>query len=76
MKFSFEREWIKAVRRARRRPNYGMGNSGRLRPGSKVLFAPQQGEENFGNLREYSRVSIVTVDHVSLLELVLRVFRG
>ena len=26
MKFSFEREWIKAVRRARRRPNYGMGN--------------------------------------------------
>lgn len=26
MKFSFEREWIKAVRRARGRPNYGMGN--------------------------------------------------
>ena len=51
-------------------------HSGRLRPGSKVLFGPQQGEENFGNLREYSRVSIVTVDHVSLLELVLRVFRG
>ena len=25
-KFSFEREWIKAVRRARGRPNYGMGN--------------------------------------------------
>ena len=30
MKFPFEREWIKAVRRARRRPNYGLGsmNSG------------------------------------------------
>jgi len=30
MKFSFEREWIKAVRRARHKPNYGMGkmNSG------------------------------------------------
>ena len=26
LKFSFEREWIKAVRRARGRPNYGMGN--------------------------------------------------
>ena len=26
MKFSFEREWIKAVRRARGRRNYGMGN--------------------------------------------------
>ena len=26
MKFSFEREWIKAVRRARGRPNYSMGN--------------------------------------------------
>lgn len=26
MKFSFEKEWIKAVRRARHRPNYGMGN--------------------------------------------------
>ncbi|CAH3146376.1 unnamed protein product, partial [Pocillopora meandrina] len=24
LKFSFEREWIKAVRRAKRRPNYGM----------------------------------------------------
>ena len=30
LKFSFEREWIKAVRRAKRRPNYGLGkmNSG------------------------------------------------
>ena len=30
LKFSFEREWIKAVRQAKRRPNYGMGkmNSG------------------------------------------------
>ena len=26
MKSTFEREWIKAIRRARRRPNYGMGN--------------------------------------------------
>ena len=26
MKFSFERKWIKTVRRARRQPNYGMGN--------------------------------------------------
>ena len=25
MKFSFKHEWIKAVRRARGRPNYGMG---------------------------------------------------
>ena len=29
MKFSFEREWKKAVRRARGRPNYGMGNMSR-----------------------------------------------
>ncbi|CAH3178107.1 unnamed protein product [Porites evermanni] len=26
MKSTLEREWIKAIRRARRRPNYGMGN--------------------------------------------------
>ena len=26
MKFSLESEWIKAIRRARGRPNYGMGN--------------------------------------------------
>ena len=26
MKFTFEREWIKAVKRARYRSNYGMGN--------------------------------------------------
>ena len=29
MKFSYEREWIKAVRRAIGRPNYGMGNMNR-----------------------------------------------
>ena len=27
MKFTFEREWIKVVKRARYRPNYGMGNT-------------------------------------------------
>ena len=26
MKFTFEWQWIKAVKRARYRPNYGMGN--------------------------------------------------
>ena len=26
MKFTFERQWIKAVKRARYRANYGMGN--------------------------------------------------
>ena len=29
MKFSFQREWIKEVRRARGRPDYGMGNMNR-----------------------------------------------
>ena len=29
LKFSFEREWIKAVRRAKRRPNYGIGKMNR-----------------------------------------------
>ena len=28
MKFSVEKEWIKAVRKAKRKPNYGMLNIG------------------------------------------------
>lgn len=39
------------------------GFSGRLRPGSRPIFAPQPIGENFRNLREHARVSIVTLDH-------------
>ena len=43
MKFSFEREWLKAVRRTRGRPNYAMGK-----------YMSSGLEEVCGNKRELS----------------------